>query len=550
MQRNATFYYRRRIPQEVAEYFPICNEIRLRLSAKSLKKAILETNKINLLFEELVLTLQLDTFEKKEQIVDEYIAMMKDAYKEAYFTGQRKGMINKSNLLLEQLQCEQAIQSGISHLASSQIEDVFTQANIDPAAIDSKTYKQIETLYLHKKISMLEELIRIIDPRKDLNHYDSSTVEIKAKHAGITFKQLYELFLEEKRRESPNLSKTTWRDYSTAFDDFIYVIEDAEDRDIASFAKQDFRTFVNALHDHLPKSRTKKPEFRELPYSLLKNIELKPEEKMAHETKKKKMGTIKAIFDLAIDERNDYLSDNYAKPFLLDNSKKKRGKRYPLSDDNLIKLFNSKLFTNPRIKQQKPHQYWIPIIALYTGMRQNEICQLYISDVKQEIINNNEPENVIWYFDLNEDGDKRLKTENSTRLVPLHPILIELGFIDYFNSIKETSNRVWPQLRFHPSEERYNTDYNKTFLQFFRAYVTDELTQVFHSIRHNVGDQLVKNAVHHKLPKDLMNQIMGHEPDKDMTTAVYSQGYGVKELYEGIKTLTFNVSLDGNIFLE
>jgi hypothetical protein len=39
-----------------------------------------------------------------------------------------------------------------------------------------------------------------------------------------------------------------------------------------------------------------------------------------------------------------------------------------------------------------------------------------------------------------------------------------------------------------------------------------------------------------------MNQIMGHEPDKDMTTVVYSQGYGVKELYKGIKTLTFNLS--------
>lgn len=296
MQRNATFYYRRRIPQEVAEYFPICNEIRLRLPTKSLKKAILETNKINLLFEELILTLQLDTFEKKEQIVDEYIAMMKDAYKEAYFTGQRKGMISKSNLLLEQLQCEQAIQSGVSHLASSQIEDVFTQANIDPSGIDQKTYKQIETLYLHKKISMLEELIRMIDPRKDVNNYDHSAAEIKAKHAGITFKQLYELFLEEKRRTSSDLSNTTWRDYSTAYDDFIYVIEDAEDRDIASFTKEDFRIFVDALHDHLPTSRTKKPEFRELPYSILKNIDLKPEQLMAHETKKKKMGTIKAIF--------------------------------------------------------------------------------------------------------------------------------------------------------------------------------------------------------------------------------------------------------------
>lgn len=34
---------------------------------------------------------------------------------------------------------------------------------------------------------------------------------------------------------------------------------------------------------------------------------------------------------------------------------------------------------------------------------------------------------------------------------------------------------------------------------------------------------------------------MGHEPDKDMTTAVYSEGYGIKELYEGIITLSFKI---------
>lgn len=34
---------------------------------------------------------------------------------------------------------------------------------------------------------------------------------------------------------------------------------------------------------------------------------------------------------------------------------------------------------------------------------------------------------------------------------------------------------------------------------------------------------------------------MGHEPDKDMTTVVYSEGYGIKELYEGIKTLENNI---------
>lgn len=538
--RSSTFYYRRRIPKEFKAYFLPGKEVRFKLTTKSIKIAILQAKKLNILFEELLLALQLDTFEQKENLVNTYISMMKNAFKEAYFSNNRKGMISASNLEFEQLQCQQAIQSGVSHLASSQIEDILKYGDIDPKTIDSHTYKQIESLYLHKKIAMLEEMIQTIDPRKNPVPHLNTMQNESVNHCNVTFKQLYELFLVEKARTSPNLAKTTFRDYESAYDDFIYVILDAEDRDISTFTKQDFRNFTNALHDHLPISRTKKPEFRDLTYAQLKTIELLPDQKMAYETKKKKISSIKQMFDIAVDERYGYIPKNYATPFLLNKKVIRKIDRKALTEENLHKLFTSKLITDPKIRQKKPHQFWIPIIALFTGMRQNEICQLHISDVKYEVINNNGIEEIIWYFDLNEEGTKWLKNENAIRLVPLHPVLIELGFIDYFNSIKENHDRLWPQLRLHPTEERYNIDYNKTFGKFFRAKVTKESNQVFHSIRHNVSTQLLINAIHHRLEKALMNQMLGHEPDKDTTSAVYAGRYGVPELYEGIKTLDFS----------
>jgi len=167
-------------------------------------------------------------------------------------------------------------------------------------------------------------------------------------------------------------------------------------------------------------------------------------------------------------------------------------------------------------------------------MRENEICQLYVEDVKSEIISTGEK---VYYFDLNEQKDKHLKNENATRKVPLHPKIIELGFMKYYNSIKNKQERLWDNLRLHPTQKRYGTDYSKNFMKYFRLHVTKEKNQVFHSFRHTVGGQLLNNAVQHKLPKDLMNQIMGHEPDKDETTATYSQGYGIEELYIGVCTL-------------
>ena len=40
-------------------------------------------------------------------------------------------------------------------------------------------------------------------------------------------------------------------------------------------------------------------------------------------------------------------------------------------------------------------------------------------------------EGEIWVIDINAHGDKRLKTESSARLVPIHPQLIGLGWLDY-----------------------------------------------------------------------------------------------------------------------
>jgi hypothetical protein len=78
-------------------------------------------------------------------------------------------------------------------------------------------------------------------------------------------------------------------------------------------------------------------------------------------------------------------------------------------------------------------------------------------------------------------------------------------------------------------------------MTYFRKHVTDDKYQVFHSFRHNVGGQLLNNAVKYKLPKDLMLSLLGQEPDKDQMTQTYSNGYSIESLYEGIKTLEFKL---------
>src|SRR5665213_3176731 len=82
--------------------------------------------------------------------------------------------------------------------------------------------------------------------------------------------------------------------------------------------------------------------------------------------------------------------------------------------------------------------FWVPLIALHSGMRLGEILQLMKSDVKEE--------NGIWYFDVNKGEGKSLKTASSKRRVPIHRSLIDLGLV-YHVKQGQQSGRIFPEIK-------------------------------------------------------------------------------------------------------
>jgi integrase len=102
--------------------------------------------------------------------------------------------------------------------------------------------------------------------------------------------------------------------------------------------------------------------------------------------------------------------------------------RDPYSPDQLIKIIKSPLYTGHKSADCRyklgtlvirDGYFWVPLIALYSGMRLGEIIQLQRADVKAE--------SGVWYFDVNKGDGKTLKTASSKRKVPIHRALIELG---------------------------------------------------------------------------------------------------------------------------
>ena len=111
---------------------------------------------------------------------------------------------------------------------------------------------------------------------------------------------------------------------------------------------------------------------------------------------------------------------------------------------------------------------FITLVATYQGMRLKEITQLRKEDINTT---NNIP-----CISINTNEDKTTKTIKSIRTIPIHPKLIELGFLDYVNS-KENN--------------LFNIN-NKDFSSYYRRNYKNLInpSKTFYSLRHSFIDAL------------------------------------------------------------
>jgi integrase len=161
--------------------------------------------------------------------------------------------------------------------------------------------------------------------------------------------------------------------------------------------------------------------------------------------------------------------------------------RQAFTSDDLRKLFNSNDYR--RGLHETASRFWVPLIALYTGARLNEICQLSTNDIRQD------SDSGRWIFDFNENDDvprKSLKRSHHARLVPINKKLITLGILEYAEHIKRTNTRLFPELEYVSDANKYGNSIQRWFNRTYkssRCGVTTKKTS-FHSLRHTVINHL------------------------------------------------------------
>lgn len=99
----------------------------------------------------------------------------------------------------------------------------------------------------------------------------------------------------------------------------------------------------------------------------------------------------------------------------------------PFSTDELLKIFSPDFSTF----DENPDLFWVCVIALFVGARQNAAYTLMYRDIKQV--------NGRWCMEFIEDHKiKKLKNLASERIVPIPPNMLELGFV---NRVEERKKR-------------------------------------------------------------------------------------------------------------
>lgn len=203
----------------------------------------------------------------------------------------------------------------------------------------------------------------------------------------------------------------------------------------------------------------------------------------------------------------------------------------------------TKLFATPEYSttgfQGYSFRYWIPLLALYTGARLNELCQLHISDVSNE--------DGTYVLDINEDGPKKVKNGSSIRQIPLHKQIIALGFEDYLKHVRKLDQKqLFPELTpnkdFDCSRKAsrfFNESYQKH--QGFMVYAgidkhTKQGTKVFHSFRHTFINQWKQQG----LDVNLIKQLIGHS-NNDITYDRYGKAYSIKLLAKELNKIDFGI---------
>jgi integrase len=294
----------------------------------------------------------------------------------------------------------------------------------------------------------------------------------------------------------------------------------------------------------LPKNRTKLPQYRDLDFHELVKLNVVEKDRISRTTVNNNLGYVSSFMKWCV--INGYVDINFFEGMRLKKLIRVRDERDRFEEKELKQIFQKQNYIEfTEVEKGKYEYYWCPLISLFSGMRLNEICSLYLDNIIQSKGNHREKR---WCFNILEEPDrpdKHLKTLSSRRIVPIHDTLIDLGFIEFIELLKKrhiNRQRLFQELKL--SEGSYIRNVSRFFNRRYLTKLglkTDRKT--FHSLRHTVIDHLKQQGI----DVSFINELVGHSSG-NIDLDRYGKGYNSDILYNKcVKKILYQTSQNRGI---
>ena len=348
----------------------------------------------------------------------------------------------------------------------------------------------------------------------------------EAPPAGITLSQAIDGYVDEQMTAGAWLEKTRIESMAV-----LELLKDHfGDVPLTHLTHRRLLHFRDSVLRKMPIHRDRTPKYRGVKLADLLTFDIPESDRMSVDTQNKYLRRIGGLCGWAV--RHEHLSTNPASGLKYKKKTRPNEERSGYSPENLLDMQTALVQLPANCHAWK---YWAPLLAVYSGMRQNEIAQLHLDDIVDK--------DEVPCFDVNGRGDdKRLKSKAARRLVPMHPHLVALGFLDYVEDLRrQGEERLWPDLQ--KKRDGYGKPVSAWFARWRKKWLTPaDLKQKkdFHSFRHTFDDGLKQAGVLDvRLP-----QLMGHSLEGDQTFGRYGDLLGPPQLFEAVKLLDLGFDLD------
>lgn len=383
--------------------------------------------------------------------------------------------------------------------------------------------------YDRKPVSRLSRVIPI-EPVQNIPMIAEAT---QAEERDVRIGYLTENFVQEKilsNQWRPN-TQTDNKAHLNAFCEWF-----GEDKPVNQITRDDILNFREQVLKRLPLRRKTNPALKDL--NLREVITLENIKRIGEKTINGYLITISSFMGWCI--LNEYIERNPAASLSLDITTSPRDERAEYSDAEIERAISllTMMPKTGKVGMINIDRTWIVLLAAYDAMRENEVCQLMIDDIICHkgipcVVARKEPE-----------FGQHTKTSSSARMIPIHPDIIKLGFLDFVNERRAhrdnqaelpaneveqiRSQQIFQSMTYNVKQKLFTKNFKNFFNDFKKEIIAGkkyksgfemkyDQTKTFHSFRHSCISKMNNRCRIPYVVKYLDGHSMSGETDRRYT---------------------------------